>query len=162
MADGTGEVADIVSYDQYLFVKKQAKSAEDPSVRPLDSRGMPRRAKRDERGRIVEPGGGKADSPMSPEQAKAMLLKLKKKGIDPKTLPRSSDTRNAARKSLEHAKMRHDRVVRPAVRPPGTATYLKQLQRRRQVLDQNSKNYLSKTIDEQFIMDLDEALGLNG
>lgn len=156
------EVADIVSYDQYLFVKKQAKSAEDKNVRSLDSRGMPHRAKRDERGRVVEPGGGKADSPMSPEQAKAMLIKLKKKGIDPRKLPKKSDSRNAARKDLEHAKMRHDRVVRPAIRPPGTATYMKQLQRQRQILDQNSKEYLSKSINEKFITDLDEALGLNG
>lgn len=162
--DRNAEVADIVSYDQYLFVKKQAKSAIDPNVRPLDSRGMPHRARRDKRGRVVEPGGGKADPPMSPEQAKAMLRKLELKGIDPKKLPRSSDTRNAARKDLEHNKMSNDRIVRLAVAPPGTASYARQ-QRQQQILAQNSKEskeYLSKSIDEQFTTSLDEALGLNG
>lgn len=172
-----GEVADIVSRKQYDYFLKQALSAQDRKdkhhrtvtrggkpvkrANPLDSRGQAHRAKRDEAGRVTQPGGGKADAPPSAQQAMQAIMKFHQGGGSREALPKISDTRNAARKDLEHAKMRRDKVIRPAVRPPGTAEYNRELRRRQQQqLQTNSKEYLSKSISEQFSSDLDEALGL--
>jgi hypothetical protein len=171
-----GEVSDIVSRKQYDYFLKQALSAQQKKdkhhrpvtkggqpvnrAKPLDSRGQPHRAKRDDAGRVTEPGGGKADAPPSANQAMQAIMKFHSQGGSREALPKVSDTRNAARKDLEHAKMRRDKVIRPAVRPPGTAEYSRALRRRQQEIQTNSKEYLSKSINERFGSALDEALGL--
>jgi hypothetical protein len=165
-----GEVASISSRKQYDYFLKQALSAM-PKVdkhhqpiaggakraNPLDSRGQAHRAERDKAGRVTTPGGGAADPPPSSQNALQAIMAFHQGGGSRAALPKVSPTRNAARKDLEHAKMRRDRVIRPAVRPPGTAELEKQYRQRNL---QNSKKYLSKSISEQFTSSLDEALGL--
>lgn len=162
-----GETADIVSKAQYDYFMKQLmanqpgrKGGKDKrgrpnrKVNPLDSRGQSHRAGRDESGKIVQPGGGAADAPPSGVEAYKALSKFQKSGKSRNDLPKTSSTKNAVRKDSEHAKMRNDQVVRPAIRPPGASTYNKQ----RQLT--NSREYLSKTIDENFNQALNEVLGI--
>lgn len=171
-----GETAQIVSRKQYDYFLKQALSAQPKRDRhhrpitrngqqvnrakPLDARGQPHRAKRDDAGRVTQPGGGSADAPPSADEAMKAIMAFHQAGGTRESLPKVSDTRNAARKDLEHAKMRRDKVIRPAVRPPGTAEYTKQLRQRQRQVDMNSKKYLSKFINEEFVSSLDKALGL--
>ena len=129
---------------------------------PLDSRGQPHRAGRDEDGKIVQPGGGKADAPPSSNDAARILMRTIQAGIRYEDLPEKSPTKNAARKSTEHAKMRgkkppnQDTVAAPASAPPGT----RYMARRAAKNLRNSKEYISKSINEDFKLALDEALGL--
>lgn len=169
-----GEVAGIYSQKQYDYFLKQALSAMDKTdkhlrpvtkdgkpvkrAKPLDNRGQPHRAGRDESGQVVQPGGGAADEPPEQNQAMQVIMKFHNSGGTRASLPKISGTKNAARKDLEHAKMKRDQVVRPAVRPPGSKEYEKRLRQRQQSLT-NSKEYLSKSISEDFYLNLDEALG---
>lgn len=137
-----GEVADIVSKDQYDYFLKQAQSAMpklDKQLRPvtkdgksvmrnspLDSRGQARNALRDKDGNIVEPGGGEADGPPSAQQAMQALIKFHNAGGSRANLPKSSGTKDAFKARQEHPQMRKGKVVRPAVRPRGSSTYERQ------------------------------------
>ena len=170
-----GEIAKIHSQAQYDYFLKQCQSSM-PKVdrhhnpkrgadgkplmrnKPLDSRGQARNASRDEEGNVIEPGGGKADAPPSQNQACQALMAFHRAGGRRSNLPTVSPTKNAARKDAEHAKMRKDQVVRPATRPRGTAEYNKRL--RQAMARGESKEYLSKSINEEFNSALDEALGL--
>lgn len=166
-----GEVADIASKAQYDYFMKQLmahqpgrRQAKDKrgrparKVNPLDARGQAHRALRDENGNVTQPGGGESDSIPTGSEAYKALMKFQKSGLTRNDLPKVSPTKNAARKDLEHAKMKRDQVVRPAVRPPGSSEFDK-LQRQRQRLN-DSREYLSKSIDEMFYRALDEALGI--
>ena len=164
-----GEVAQIVSQAQYDYFLKQCQSSmpkmdrhlrpkKDKQGRPvmrnkpLDSRGQAKNALRDEDGKVIEPGGGKADTPPSQNQACQAIWAFHRKGGTRAALPKVSPTKNAARKDAEHAKMKKDQVIRPALRPRGTREYARRLAA--------SKEYTSKSINESFNSALDEALGL--
>jgi hypothetical protein len=166
------EIADIVSQAQYNYFLKQAKSAmpktdkhHNPIVSngkavyqstPLDSRGQAHRAGRDESGKVIKPGGGNPDAPPSAKQAMQALMKFHNAGKSKEQLPERSSTRNAERKDKEHAKMKFDKIIRPATRPPGTAS-LEKLHR------QNlhaSRKYVSGFISEEFNLALNGALGI--
>lgn len=177
-----GEVGDIVSQAQYDYVLKQAKSAipktdyhHRPMVgkdgqtmmqaSPLDNRGQPHRAGRDESGKIVTPGGGAADPPPAAREAMKMLMKFQAAGGQRNKLPKVSPTKNAARKDAEHAKMKNNKVIRPATRPPGTASVEREMLRRNKInaaakINKEHAEYLSKSINEEFRSNLDEVLGL--
>jgi hypothetical protein len=154
-----GEIADIVSLDQLAWMTKQANSGLGKGT-PLDSRGMTHNAGRDKNGRVVKPGGGKADTPPAPNKAAQAIMKWRRSGGRRSDLPQSSDTKNAARKDLGRAKMRKDNVVRPAVNLPGTAEYNREARRRQRQNLHASKKYLSKSINETFGSRLNKALGL--
>lgn len=117
-----GEVAKIVSQKQFDYFAKQAKAAKGQGT-PLDSRGQAHRAGRDETGRVVKPGGGAPDRGPTGNEAEEAILAFYQSGGKRSDLPKESPTKNAARKDLEHAKMKQDQVVRPAIRPPGSSEY---------------------------------------
>ena len=167
--ESTGSQYYVKSKAHARYLGKQANSKSGKS-NELDFRGQPHRATRDESGNIVGAGGGKIDDPPAPNDAAKILMRSAASGIKYDDLPEKSQTANAARKETEHAKMRgkrppgQDSVVSQATAPPG-ARHLARQERRKQQQQQrqlqvNSKEYLSKSISEQFSSDLDEALGL--
>jgi hypothetical protein len=195
-----GEVADIVSQDQYDYFAKQAQSAMaklDMHLRPvregdgqikmrnspLDDRGQARNAERDKEGNITNPGGGKADAPPSAKQATQALVKFHNAGGNRASLPKSSNTKDAYKARQERNQMKNDQVVSKATRPRGTSTVERQRLRASGATPRKGRyvrnrqggweyatptqrtlaagvKYLSKTIDEEFHNQLDEALGL--
>jgi hypothetical protein len=194
-----GEVAKIVSQDQYDYFAKQAQSAMpkvdkhlrpvskngEPVMRntPLDARGQARNAGRGKDGQIVQPGGGKADSVPSNQQAMQALVAFHNSGGNRSSLPKSSDTKDAYKARQEHAKMKNGQVVRQATRPRGSSTVERQGLRSSGSTPRKGKyarnreggweyatpsqrtlsagvEYLSKTIDEEFTSQINKALGL--
>jgi hypothetical protein len=117
-----GEIAQIVSQAQFDYFAKQAKAAKGQGT-PLDSRGQAHRAARDETGKVTKPGGGSPDRGPTGNEAEEAILAFYQAGGKRSDLPKESPTKSAHRKDSEHAKMRNDKVVRPATRPPGSSEY---------------------------------------
>lgn len=171
-----GEQAQIYSRKQYDYFLKQALSTMSKTdkhhrtvtrggkpvarANPLDSRGQAHRAGRDDSGKVVQPGGGKADPPPSAQNALQTIMAFHQAGGTRNSLPKASPTKNAARKDQEHATMRRDKVIRPALRPPGSAEYERGIRKQQRAHLTSSKKYLSKSINENFTSALNHALGL--
>lgn len=150
---------------------------------PLDSRGQARNALRDRDNHIVQPGAGRADPPPSAQQAMQALAKFHNAGGSREGLPEKSNTKDAYSARQEHAQMKNDQVVGQPTRPRGSSTYERHSLKSRghkarkgryirnneggweyvspsQLTLSTSKEYLSKSINEEFNSKLDEALRL--
>jgi hypothetical protein len=97
-------------------------------IKPLDARGQPHRMSVDDKGNVV-PGGGPPDAPPSGKDAEQMLLRTARSGVKYSDMPEKSPTKEAERKSEEHASMRKGAEA-PARRPPGTASRERQMGQR--------------------------------